>query len=353
MSTLKVTIEKIGEIKKHPNADRLEVAKLQGVDYQFCVQKDQFKVGDNIVYIPIDSLLPQALSDYLGVTNYLKRGTVKTAKLRGVISQGIVTTIESVCSYLSGTSGVMVSSLDAVDITEALGVTKYEPPIETSREGEIFPLPGWLSKYDLENAERQQDLLAEMLQERCLITEKIEGTNFSVSFSPLTQSVYVCQRNFSIRENDTNMYWAAAKKYGLIDKVKQIHKDFYNDKEEPVTIYGELCGPGIMSVNYGFKDKRILCFDMRVGSFFLNQRDSFDIFMALGVDTVPILSSGMKLGTILGERTIKQMSDGASIFNSSQLREGVVISSLEKTYDDFGHRRIIKQRSPEYLARYD
>src|SRR5690349_7977254 len=93
MSTFAVTIESIDRVWAHPNADRLELASLRGMTYQFCIPKGEYAPGDTVVYFPIDSLLPPALIETLGLTGKLRGKTadrIATVKLRGEISQGVV-----------------------------------------------------------------------------------------------------------------------------------------------------------------------------------------------------------------------------------------------------------------------
>jgi RNA ligase (TIGR02306 family) len=89
------SIQKIKEILEHPNADRLEVAVVNG--WKTVVKKDQFKVGDSVVYFEIDSWIPHDIApfltkpghspkEYLGV----KGQRLKTQKIRGVISSGLI-----------------------------------------------------------------------------------------------------------------------------------------------------------------------------------------------------------------------------------------------------------------------
>ena len=60
-STFKVPLTEIVDIIPHPKADRLEVAVIYG--FQVIVQKDRYKVGDEVIYVPIDSILPQNIED--------------------------------------------------------------------------------------------------------------------------------------------------------------------------------------------------------------------------------------------------------------------------------------------------
>lgn len=78
------TIEKIIEVKPHPNADALELAKING--WQVCVKKDEFKAGDLCVYITVDSELEDC-PQYEFLRN--KNFRIKTIKLRKALSQGI------------------------------------------------------------------------------------------------------------------------------------------------------------------------------------------------------------------------------------------------------------------------
>lgn len=71
MSEFAVTIERIGEVWNHPNADRLDLARVDGMSFQFIVGRDQYKVGDLVVYFPIDSLLPQNIVEKLGLVGKL------------------------------------------------------------------------------------------------------------------------------------------------------------------------------------------------------------------------------------------------------------------------------------------
>jgi RNA ligase (TIGR02306 family) len=62
-SGYKVPLTQILEIKEHPNADRLEIAVVYG--FEVVVGKGSYKTGDTVIYIPIDSILPQDLEDHL------------------------------------------------------------------------------------------------------------------------------------------------------------------------------------------------------------------------------------------------------------------------------------------------
>src|SRR5437016_3565087 len=87
MSSLIVPIALIEKITAHSNADSLELAQVLG--WQLVVRKGEYQVGDQVVYFPIDTMLPLELSERFGVTKYLSKGRIKCAKLRGEPSFGL------------------------------------------------------------------------------------------------------------------------------------------------------------------------------------------------------------------------------------------------------------------------
>ena len=86
MSAFKAEVIRV-KLGPHPNADRLELAKVRG--WQCCVVKGQFQEGGLGIHIPVDAVLPDALIERLGIRkNYHKR--LRTIKLRGLVSQGLL-----------------------------------------------------------------------------------------------------------------------------------------------------------------------------------------------------------------------------------------------------------------------
>ncbi|MHA1660718.1 MAG: hypothetical protein ACTSUT_16525 [Promethearchaeota archaeon] len=96
-------------VEKHPNSDKLDVVRLLG--WQCIVGRDELKVNDLCIYIEIDSILPDRPEFELARS---RSNRIKTIKLRGVISQGIVypTTILPNDGDIS----------EGLDVTEILGI---------------------------------------------------------------------------------------------------------------------------------------------------------------------------------------------------------------------------------------
>ena len=77
------TIREIAEIKPIPDADRIEVARIDGWEVVVS-KKDNFHVGDRVVYVEIDSKMPETPEyEFLKSRKYV----VKTIVMRGQVSQ--------------------------------------------------------------------------------------------------------------------------------------------------------------------------------------------------------------------------------------------------------------------------
>ena len=196
MAFFGVTIEELEWVKPHPNpiVERLEIAKCKDLGFTFCIGKGQHKAGEKVLYIPIDSLVSQEVLKKMGLEGKLsgkEKNRVRTKTLQGYPSQGIIASLDLIKDLENRTSE---------SITNFLGVTKYEPPEVMDPCGRLLPLPEFLSTYDIEGCDRHVDVLEVLKTKNVYVTEKIEGSNFSVSFDILNNRFFVNQRNFTIVE---------------------------------------------------------------------------------------------------------------------------------------------------------
>ena len=105
-------IEQIIDIQPIPNADKIEVATVLG--WKVVIAKeDGFKVGDKVIYIEIDSKVPDRPEfEFLRERKF----RVKTIRLRGQYSQGLIVPMSILKNkdYEIGT-----------DVSKELGITYY------------------------------------------------------------------------------------------------------------------------------------------------------------------------------------------------------------------------------------
>lgn len=105
------SIQKIIKLEPIEGADKIEKATLLG--WNIVVRKGEYKVGDLCSYIQIDTVVPDK-KEYEFLRE--RKFRVRTIKLRKQISQGLIVPVPK-GKYKEGD-----------DVTEILGVKKYEKP---------------------------------------------------------------------------------------------------------------------------------------------------------------------------------------------------------------------------------
>ena len=84
----------IDQVQNHPNADRLDLCRVGG--WQVVTLRDEYKEGDRVIYISIDSWVPTEIAPFLSkgqeprVYEGVKGERLRTIKLRGELSQGLI-----------------------------------------------------------------------------------------------------------------------------------------------------------------------------------------------------------------------------------------------------------------------
>jgi len=146
------TIRYISEIKHIEGADLIEISVVDG--WNCVVKKGDFEVRQMCIYFEIDSFLPiHPVFEFLRKNSYKKMDDkegfrLKTIKLKGVYSQGLLVPIKTLvdCGLLKERSFYVNE-----DLTEELGIEKYEPPIPAQLSGSVKGnFPSFLIKTDEE-----------------------------------------------------------------------------------------------------------------------------------------------------------------------------------------------------------
>lgn len=324
MSSLIVEVVEIKEILEHKNADRLEIAVVKG--WESVVQKGLHKPGDKVVYVPIDAMLPVELSDKLGVTNYLSRGRVRTAKLRGVYSQGMIMS--------DVPSGFELGD----DVKEIFGITKFiPPPPPANLSGKQRKQHPDFHRYtNIENIKNFPDVL--IVGEDVSITEKIHGTNFRSGRLPNIEldidfELHVGTHNTNLVENPNNTYWKIAGQYNLQEIL-----------EPNMVIYGEVYGYGVQKLTYGLKTQDVGFFDLIVNGRYISSDDFKAFCKKHNLPQVPILYEGP------WDVSLMDLANGNSTI-ASHIREGIVIKPKIERYSRKVGRVAMKHLSEKYLLK--
>jgi RNA ligase (TIGR02306 family) len=356
----KVPLTTILKVEPHPNADRLSIATVYG--FQVVCQKDKYKVGDVVVYVPVDSILTNVkLEAQLFPPDSkikLNRNRVRQIRIRQYPSQGMLIHPDDLTNYID-------RFYPEINYADKLGIVKYEPPA-----------PQGPAKARLRNKPKENPRLHTY---GGVTNLKWSPTFFDGQDVVIQEKLHGSNCRFAYARTARNTFWKKLKGFfGLLPKYEacwgsnnvQLHeragytgyygKDIYkavlesvgafNKVEEGETIYGELIGPNIQAnYTYGKTDNHFVLFDVKKerpdGSQEFLDPDEVESYAAQrGFDFVPVLYKGP-----FDAEQAKLFSQGTSVYAPSQaVREGCVIKRA-KGYGEMGTKHAKKLINPAYL----
>lgn len=337
------TIRRIEAINPIENADAIEVATVGG--WKVVVKKGEFNAGDLAVYFEIDSWIPYELAPFLcnpdrGPREYegVKGERLRTIRLRGQISQGLLLPVhnDETGNYLMvydneiGEYSVTVSEED--DVTDALGILKYEKPLPTQLAGLTKGnFPSFIPKTDEERVQNLSKEFAKWSQsfDQWEISEKLDGSSMTVFYRNdhidenlnTIHDFGVCSRNLQLKETEGNSFWVAARKYNLEEKMKELNLC--------VAIQGELVGPGIQGNKYKLDVIDFYVFTIYdiINGRYLSSKERLGICEALGLTHVPVLATFSLINYNID--AILDLAEGKSKINPKTEREGIVFKNIQ------------------------
>lgn len=247
-----VSIQAVKALEPIPGADNIELAHIEG--WRCVVRKGDFKVGDWGCFHEVDSLLPHtddpATTDARYEFMRARHFRVKSMKLKGCLSQGLLMPVDLWKDKLLGKT-LQVGD----DVTAALGVTKYEPPITFRMGDALGDFPAHVvPKTDEMRLQSYMALLDEMKGMAYDMTVKVDGTSGTFLWDDLSGGLVCCSRNLMMKEGD-NLYWRVAEQFKLKDILGA-------PKNRSYVIQGEIAGPGIQKNRAGFATVGLYVFDV-------------------------------------------------------------------------------------------
>jgi RNA ligase (TIGR02306 family) len=331
------TIRKISEIRPIPNADALELAIVDG--WRAVVKKGEYEAGDLVVYCEIDSFLPikpeyefLRKSCYRKMTDGTEGFRIKTIKLRGQLSQGLVLPLPYDSNRDIGQ-----------DVTEELGITKFEVTLGCNKAGSGMGrsiakgnFPFFVPKTDEERIQNLKSYLPILQQRSWTVTEKLDGTSFT-TFN-YNGEFGVCSRNLQLLEDESSIYWKVAKQYNLQDLLESTD----------LAIQGEILAPGIQDNKYKLEQPELYVFNV----YDISKGEYLDVTKAqlwaakVGLKFVPVLNSIISLPDTIEE--ILADAEDKSQLNDTTEREGLVYVT-----DDGDRRMSFKVISNKFLLKED
>ena len=210
-----VSIQKVKKLKPIANADKIEVCELVGLGWEIVVKKGEIQVGDKVVYFEIDSALPiEDRYEFLRSSSYkcwkqkediLKECfRLKTIKLRGVVSQGLVLPITLFPELNENKIGD--------DVTNILKVQHYDELRETysknktsgaTKTGNVrSDFPSFIRKSDQERIQNLMNYFEDCKDIAFTAEAKYDGSSCTVYMVDKKydeKQFGVCSRNFNLK----------------------------------------------------------------------------------------------------------------------------------------------------------
>lgn len=358
-------------------ADRIELVGVLG--WQCIAKKDEFNIGDYCVYIEIDSIVDKENPDFAFLEK--KHYKIKTMKMKGVLSQGIVFPV----SILKQKGAYEIGD----DVTKELKITQIEDEIPKQREinpidrlrqrhkklckNKVFKwfmkfkwfrvivfkllipkkkpknFPDWIVKTDETRLQNIPFVLDEYKDKQMVVTEKLDGTSTSFGLRKEKKRKYdfaVCSRNVrqaDINQKcwyDDNVYHEMANKYNIREVLEKILVRY---NATTVVLQGETVGESIQKNKYEIQGRDFYAFNLVIDGKKIDSSVATDIVHEYGIKWVPIIDAKFKLLPTVEEMI--EYADGQSVIHNT-LREGVVIR-------DHGNTVSFKCISNQFLLKHN
>lgn len=354
-------IAKINEVRAIEGADNIELVIAGG--WNAITKKGEFNVGSLTIIATTDAVIPEKLSEKMGVTNYLRKGNrVRTVKLRGVYSECLIIPIIYVKSY---------NIVEGKDVMGELEITKYEPPIKqiqlaSGRKIKWRDNQNFHIYYKFPNLKNVDGMFTE--EDDVQITRKIHGTNSRYTIikkSKLTfwdkvkkflrladewiDYEYIYGSHNVEKGSDSQGFYSedvwrtVAEKCLIKEKlwslVKHLGTDFVGDG---VILYGEIYGAGIQGkgYNYNLSTVEFVGFDVKINGEYLST-DMAQLLISVDLELPHV--------EVLYEGKWNQEIQDSFLFNNfiegtKTPHEGIVIKHVS------GNRqKVAKCINPDYL----
>jgi len=359
-------IAKINEVKAIEGADNIELVVAGG--WNAITKKNEFKVEDEVIIATTDAVIPEVLSEQMGVTSYLRKGgRVRTVKLRGVYSECLIIPKH----YLKGKVSMGDYDLkEGSDCMELLGITKYEPPVKqiqlaSGRKIKWRDNQNFHIYYKFPNLKNVSGMFTE--EDEVQITRKIHGTNARYGIVKKSKLSFWdnVKKFFGLADEwidyeyiygshncekgsesqgfySTDVWRTIAEKYDIKEKLWRLVREM--DVEEVgsgVVLYGEIFGAGIQkNYDYGLEDIQFNGFDLTVNGEYLSIQTAYiAIYNLLELPHVEELYVGPWNQEVQDSFVFKNFIEGTKVPH-----EGIVIKEFSGD-----RKKVAKVINPDYL----
>lgn len=312
------TVRTIKSLTPIEGADRIELAKFTTCGWQCVVNKGLYSVGDMVVFCEVDSWIPNQLAPFLTKPGQYPKEyegvpgqRLKSIKLKGTLSQGLVLCKVDRCNdgtpfistdFIEDGIGMMTIVEEDMDVTQGLGILKWEKPISNSgKNGGSYAKPAGsfpthlVSKTDQERIQNcahhvEKKIRAEGFIEM-EVTEKLDGSSMTMIVH--NGEFMVCSRNNKLKEptpedEGVNNFWMMAKLY------QEAMTNFHVNTGRAIAVQGELTAHNIQGNPYNLPSGAVRfhafdVFDIDTQKY-LTSEERLELLNSLRIPSVPVLT---------------------------------------------------------------
>lgn len=399
-------IEKVKTVYDIENADNIEMVVVQ--DYHVVAKKGQFKVNDLVVYVEVDSILPDGLPEqnqiiYKELKTKLKELT-KRAKKENVEEElaNVNTQIASILftntlphfeflrqkkftikalrynSFNVISQGILFSTdilnteiIEGKDVTELLQIKKVEEEtiVEVEEKQSWLDkklmrfsfyrslkrmmkskIPGkWNPKFPKESDEVKVQAIFSKYKDKYndrewMKTLKLEGQNIGAYLIKNKILGIFPSYQFGVTSHHRNLITYDGSQFWKTAKKLKLEELLRKNKKQ-LFLRGEHCGPGIQGNIHNLKEHDIYFFE--IFDMAKQRYYTYEEFKTF------CLVYDLKMAPVVSEKeklkeTVQEMlddSNGPDILNPEELREGYIWRLKDEMVS-------FKCRSPEYLIKH-
>lgn len=338
-----VSIRTVRDITPIPNADKIELIHIDG--WKVVAQKGLYNIGDDVVYFEVDSFLPIIPQfEWLRPSSYRKNDVmgegflIKTVKLRGQFSQGILMPVQEIVNMLCSPASEQPVTPEQIqwmkeqNLAELIGVKKWDPITNSpfyKQNVALGPFPHFIPKTD---QERWQNLTEE-IETYCSqlekpikfhTSEKLDGSSITVYYYAPDNHFGVCSRNLELKPE--GKMWETVKRLDIERNLRSLGIS--------VAMQGEFIGPGVQGNKYNLKENDIYFFDVYniEEARYLSPNDMHVFLLAGGYKEVPQIDNWYSsLFEALPNLWEGEKEFRNSILNPSHEMEGYVFKSGDRS----------------------
>jgi len=358
-------IAKIEKLEPIKDKDRIELATV--ANWEVIVGKGEYKVGDLVVYVEYDTVLPvKPEFEFLRKRCYSKLYDgfrIRNMSMAGVFSQGIVFPLSILPKSVKIEEGRNVAKeleivrYDPEEIRENRMIHNSKPKnplmrfkwfrkLRNKYFGKTSSYPSTVKKSDETNIQKLFNAYKENYNDvKFYATEKVEGQ--AATYVLKRGRFHVYSHNKSVRNDGKNNWSATAKLYDIEKKLRQYKRKHGVE----LAIQGEIAGPGIQKNIYGFDTFRFFVYkitNVKTGEAY-NFVDLVNLIVKLDLFLCPLVYTSIYLNAFETVQEILEHSNGDSVLRKDKKipREGLVWRAVEDQNIGF------KAKSPVYLAAWD